>query len=108
MLLWEIMYLRIKRRRPAVWRKKRDGMAIKRAERRGEFRARDGYGKWHTVVVFQQIIDASTAQDRDAEMPGMKVLQTVDGRPVHQISDGVYEIVGGPTIRVASGDSGAP
>ena len=83
-------------------------MAIKRTERRGEFRARDGYGKWHTVVVFQQIIDASTARDRNAEMLGMKVLQTVDGRPVHQVSNGVYEIVGHPIIRIASDDPNAP
>jgi hypothetical protein len=26
-------------------------------------------------------------------MLGLKVLQTVDGRPVHQVSKGVYQIV---------------
>ena len=40
-------------------------MAIRRSERSGEFRARDGYGKWYTIVVFQQIIDAIRAHGKD-------------------------------------------
>lgn len=83
-------------------------MAIKRTERRGEFRARDGAGNWHTVVVFQQIVDIGTAKDPNAEMPGMKVLQTVNGRPVHHVRKGVYEIVDRPMIRIASDDPMAP
>ena len=83
-------------------------MAIKRTERRGEFRARDGFGHWHTVIVFQQIVDASTETDRNAEMLGSKILQTEDGRSVNQVSKGLYEIVDRPTVRLASDDPNAP
>ena len=81
---------------------------IKRTERRGEFRARDAYGKWHTILVFQQIVDASTTRDRNAEMLGTKILQTEDGKPVYKVGDGVYEILAQPRRRVASDDPAAP
>jgi hypothetical protein len=42
------------------------------------------------------------------EVAGMMSLKTDDGRTVKRVVKGKYEIVGDPTIRIASDDPRAP
>ena len=85
-------------------------MAVIRTDRIGHFKARDNAGRSYRVIVFQQIIDAGTTihDNQRAEVPGMKVLRTEDGRDVNKRGRGEYEILDRSRIRITSNDPSAP
>jgi len=63
---------------------------IKEIER---FQAVSDSGNKYTVLIYQKFIDASTAEDPNKYIPGIKSARTLDGQPLNRIDDKSFEIV---------------
>lgn len=50
-------------------------------------------GQKHLVYEYTNILDASSFENPNATMPGLKELRTSDGKAVNFVSEGVYKIV---------------
>ena len=67
----------------------------------GKFTAKSDSGRTHTIVIYQEWIDASTMDDPGAKIPGMKRLATSSGEAVNRIDEKTFQIVAtGETVRV--------
>ena len=73
----------------------------------GSFIAVDEGGTEYQLHILSEIIDAGTKDDPDAELEGLKRIQTDDGRLVNHKGKGKYEIVESGEI-LTSGDPEAP
>lgn len=73
----------------------------------GSFRAVSENGTEHMVHVFVEILDASSHDDPDGELEGLKTLPTADGHFVNRLEKGRYQIVETGEILLSS-DENAP
>ncbi|MEW6651025.1 MAG: hypothetical protein AB1453_12665 [Chloroflexota bacterium] len=60
---------------------------------KGRFVATDDKGQDYAIEIYVDIIDASTHDDPNSTVEGLKSLQTDDGLHVNRISKGEYLIV---------------
>jgi len=79
---------------------------LKRTQRESSFEAIDQWGNRHTLNVYVGIIDAGTNDDPDAEIEGLRSMQTADGDFVNRLEKGRYQVVGSGLI-LTSSDPGA-
>ncbi len=80
---------------------------VKDIRHKGSFIAVDEDGHEHRLHVLVEIIDAGSKDDTNAELEGLKRLQTDDGRPVNRRGKGKYEIVESGKV-LTSDDPSAP
>ena len=66
-----------------------------REEKTGSFTARDGRGYIYEIEVFRTSIRAGSG-----EAEGPQAMRTTDGRAVVRVSQGVYDIEGGTSVRL--------
>lgn len=57
------------------------------------FKAKSASGKEYLIIVTQKFIDASTADDPNAIIPGLKSAKTADGRFLNFIDENTFKLV---------------
>ena len=80
---------------------------IKETRHTGSFKAFDQHGIIHTIHIFTEIIDAGHMGDPEAEIEGLKKLQTDDGVLVNYLEKGKYKIAQTGQV-LCSDDQNAP
>ena len=68
-------------------------MTVKRTENLGSFRAVSDNGHEYVVIEYQDVLNAGTFDDPNAELPGLRSFRTVDGRAVNFRGGNSFEIV---------------
>lgn len=68
-------------------------MTVKRIKSLGRFRAVSNSGNEYEVIEYQDVIDAGTLADPNAELPGLRSFRTADGRAVNFRGGNSFEIV---------------
>ncbi len=68
-------------------------MSLKEIKEIENFIAKSDSGKQYRIFHYQEYIDASSADDPNATMPGRKFLTTSDGGHVNYIDANTFKIV---------------
>jgi hypothetical protein len=80
---------------------------VKDIRHKFSFNAIDDDGETHALHVYGSMIDVSDFDNPNAEIEGLKQIQTDDGKHVNRLEQGRYQIVAtGQTLR--STDPNAP
>lgn len=75
-------------------------MTVKRIESLGSFRAVSNDGHEYEVIEYQDVIDAGSFDDPNAEVPGLRSFRTADGRAVNFRGGNSFEIVDVSPIQI--------
>jgi hypothetical protein len=79
---------------------------LKRTVHESSFQAVDQWGNPHTLHVYLDIIDAGTQDEPDAELEGLRSLETASGDAVNRLDKGRYQVVANGLI-LTSGEPDA-
>ena len=66
---------------------------MKRIKETDRFLTKTDTGKEYVIIQYQEYIDASTARDPNAEIPGIKDLRTINGLHVNYIDSKTFKVV---------------